>query len=78
MPSSEIVEVFDAIEHVVLSLVSGAMRLLSRALSVRRNGHQRIMVQYINVSNGGHAIVGDIGRNDGPEIHFRARAMQTD
>ena len=30
---------------------------------VRRNGPQRIMVQYVNVSNGGQAVVGNIEKD---------------
>jgi hypothetical protein len=32
---------------------------------VRQNGQQRIMVQYVNVSNGSQAVIGNIERDSG-------------
>ena len=33
------------------------------ALKVRRNGQQRIMVQYVNVSNSSQAVIGNVERD---------------
>jgi hypothetical protein len=41
---------------------------------LRQGGQQRIMVQYVNVSEGGQAVIGNIGRNGGnPEAESRSR-----
>ena len=35
---------------------------------IRQNGHQRIMVQYVNVSQGSKAVVGNMERDTGQEV----------
>jgi hypothetical protein len=35
---------------------------------IRQNGHQRITVQYVNVSHGSQAVIGNIDRNGGGDV----------
>ena len=35
---------------------------------IRHNGQQRIMVQYVNVSQGSQAVIGNIERDAGREV----------
>ena len=39
---------------------------------VRQNGQQRIMVQYVNVSNVGQAVIGNIARDTGADLESHA------
>lgn len=47
---------------------------------VRHDGQQRITVQYVNVSNGSQAVIGnigrDIGKDTGPDVEHKP-AMPT-
>jgi len=50
---------------------------------IRQNGHQRITVQYVNVSNGSHAVIGNVQRDDGarlentPDTKGSSKALST-
>jgi hypothetical protein len=35
---------------------------------IRQNGQQRIMVQYVNISNGSQAVIGNIERDDAVDV----------
>ena len=43
---------------------------------VRQNGQQRITVQYVNVSNGSQAVIGNIERDTGVDVETKP-AMPT-